>query len=99
MSEEQFWNSTISELGRLAASYHRSRKAELQEKSSLDYTLADMIGRSVSRIYDSSNTLPNIEEVYPSVFDKEAVEQKRKERQAEELAIKFNQFVNAFNQK
>jgi hypothetical protein len=63
----------------------------------MDYTLADLIGRSVARIYNSSNTIPDIEDVYPTVFDREELERKRKERQAEALAIKFNQFVNAFN--
>lgn len=56
-----------------------------------------MIGRSVARIYDSSNKLPDIEEVYPNVFDKEEIEHERQKRRAEELAIKFNQFVDAFN--
>lgn len=64
----------------------------------MDYTLADMIGRSVARIYNSSNTLPNIEEVYPTVFDKEELERKRQERAAEISRIKFIQFVNNLNQ-
>ncbi len=63
----------------------------------MDYTLADLIGRSVARIYNSSNTIPNIEEVYPTVFDKEELERKRQERQAELLAIKFKQFAENLN--
>lgn len=63
----------------------------------MDYTLADLIGRSVARIYNSSNTIPNIEEVYPTVFDKEELERKRQERQAELLAIKFKQFAEHLN--
>lgn len=65
----------------------------------MDYTLADLIGRSVARIYNSSNTIPNIEEVYPTVFDKEEIERKRQERQAELLAIKFKQFAENLNLK
>lgn len=63
----------------------------------MDYTLADLIGRSVARIYNSSNTMPNIEDVYTTVFDKEEVERKRQERQAELLAIKFKQFAENLN--
>ena len=65
----------------------------------MDYTLADLIGRSVARIYNSSNTMPNIEDVYTTVFDKEEVERKRQERQAELLAIKFKQFAENLNKK
>lgn len=63
----------------------------------MDYTLADLIGRSVARIYNSSNTMPNIEDVYTTVFDKEELERKRQERQAELLAIKFKQFAENLN--
>lgn len=63
----------------------------------MDYTLADLIGRSVARIYNASNTMPNIEDIYTTVFDKEELEQKRQERQAELLAIKFKQFAENLN--
>ena len=65
----------------------------------MDYTLADLIGRSVARIYNSSNTMPNIEDVYTTVFDKEELERKRQERQAELAAIKFKQFAENLNKK
>lgn len=81
------------------ASYQRTRKSELQEKTSMDYTLADLIGRSVARIYNSSNTIPDIEEVYPTVFDKEELERKRTERRNQLLAIKFKQFAENLNLK
>ena len=81
------------------ASYQRTRKSELQEKSSMDYTLADLIGRSVARIYNSSNTIPDIEDVYPTVFDKEELERKRTERRNQLLAIKFKQFAENLNLK
>ena len=42
---------------------------EAQEKATYDYILADLIGKSVSRLYSSSNTMPDIAEVYPSLFD------------------------------
>ena len=41
--------------------------------------------------------MPNIEDVYTTVFDKEEVERKRQERQAELLAIKFKQFAENLN--
>lgn len=65
----------------------------------MDYTLADLIGRSVARIYNASNTMPNIEDVYTTVFDKEELERKRQERQAELAAIKFKQFAENLNKK
>lgn len=65
----------------------------------MDYTLADLIGRSVARIYNSSNTMPNIEDIYSTVFDKEELERKRIERRNQLLAIKFKQFAENLNQK
>jgi hypothetical protein len=65
----------------------------------MDYTLADLIGRSVARIYNSSNTIPDIEDVYPTVFDKEELERKRTERRNQLLAIKFKQFAENLNLK
>ncbi|MBR2492459.1 MAG: hypothetical protein IKB64_03180 [Paludibacteraceae bacterium] len=88
---------TIAELERLLRSKNRVRKRELQEKATLDYTLADLIGKSVSRIYNANNTMPEIEEVYPTLFDSKELQIKRQEKQAELSAIRFKLFADSFN--
>ena len=74
-------------------------KYKSQEKATYDYLLAELIGRSVSRIYSSSATYPAISEVYPTLFDSEEIEQKKQERRAELSALRFKQFAKSYNNK
>lgn len=90
---------TLSELERAIRSKHRVQKRELQEKASLNYTLADLIGKSVARIYNSANTMPEIEEIYPALFDSKEMKQRKQEKQAELSAIRFKLFAESFNKK
>lgn len=90
---------TIAELERAISSRQRVEKLRAQEKASFDYILADLIGRSVSRIYSSSAKLPAIEDVYPSLFNSEDIEQKKQIRKDELSALRFKQFANNFNAK
>jgi hypothetical protein len=90
---------TIAELGRAIDSYKRVHKAQAQERASYDYILADLIGKSISRIYSSSNEMPDIAQVYPSLFDNKEVEEIKAQKQAELSAIRFRQFANSFNSK
>lgn len=97
ISEFDFWNMTLGELGRLIESKRRMEKLEQQSKASFDYILADTIGRSVARIYNSSNEFPPIYQVYPTLFDNEEIAQKQQEQKAELSALRFTQFANSFN--
>ena len=99
ITEHDFWNMTIAELVRLVNSKKRRVIEKAREKAAYDYILADLIGRSVSRIYDSSNTMPTIHEAYPSIYSQEEVEEKRKAQQMELSALRFRQFANFHNKK
>lgn len=88
---------TIGELVRVFNSKHRVRHRELQEKATLDYTLADLIGRSVARVFNSANNMPEIEEIYPTLFDSKQVQAKKQEKKAELSAIRFKLFAESFN--
>lgn len=86
------------------AEFHRWVKSrikviEIQERkqASFDYTLADLIGRSMSRVYNSSNKMPSIAEAYPSLFDKEEEKQAKQAKNDELSAIRFKLFAQAFN--
>lgn len=63
----------------------------------MDYILADTIGRSISRIYNSSAKLPDISAIYPSLFTEEEVEEQRINRRDELSVIRFKQFAASFN--
>lgn len=90
---------TLAELERAIESKRRIEKLRAQEKASFDYILADLIGRSVGRIYSSSTKIPEISEVYPSLFDAKVFEDKKQEKKAELSALRFKQFANSYNKK
>lgn len=88
---------TFAELERAVASYNRAEKLRAQEKASYDYILADLIGRSVARVYSSSNTFPEIAEAYPTLFDTKDIEEQKAAKKAELSAIRFKHFAEAYN--
>lgn len=90
---------TLAEVNRAIESKQRVQKREQQEKASFDYILADLIGRSVARVYSSSNKLPAIEEVYTSIFDAEEINEQKEAKNAEISALRFKQFAQAYNKK
>lgn len=99
ITEEEFWEMTIAELTRAMRSKNRVKKQLAQEQATFDYILADLIGRSIGRIYSSSTTIPEISAVYPSLFDDKEIEEKKAIKKAELSALRFKQFAEAFNKK
>lgn len=99
ISEKDFWEMTLAELRRLIESKKRVQKEQAKEKASCDYILADLIGKSVARVFNSANTMPDISEVYPTLFDSKELEEKKQEMRDELSAIRFRQFALSHNQK
>ena len=99
IAERDFWEMSIAELIRAVESAKRRRRDRERENAARDYILADLIGRSVSRIYNSANTMPAISEVYPALFATEEVNEKAQERQDELSAARFKQFADNFNKR
>lgn len=97
--ESEFWNMTIAELDRAIASRKRVMQFEAKEKATYDYILADLIGRSVGRIYSSSTKLPEIAAAYPTLFNSEEIEEQKAAKRAELSALRFKQFADSFNKK
>lgn len=90
---------TPAEVFRAIESKKRVMKVEAQEKATYDYILADLIGRSLGRLYSSSATMPELGAVYPSLFDTKDIEQKKQEKKMELSAIRFQQFAQSHNRK
>lgn len=88
---------TLAEVNRAANSKIRMTEIEDQKKASFDYILADLIGRSVSRIYSSSGKMPSLSEAYPSLFSKEKEEEVIQQKKNELSALRFKQFANSYN--
>ena len=74
-------------------------KAQERKQASFDYVLADLIGRSVARVYNSSNKYPSISDAYPSLFDNEEVQAKREELEIERFKANLQRFTQSHNQK
>lgn len=64
----------------------------MKSQAQFDYILANLIGVSVSRIMSKDVKYPNIEEVYPELFE-DIIKEKRRQKEEE---IKINQSVNNF---
>lgn len=90
---------TFAELERAMSSKRRLEKLRAQERASFDYILADLIGKSVSRIHSSTNKMPDIADAYPSLFTSEEFQEQRAEKQAELSALRFKLFAQSFNQR
>ena len=90
---------TIAELDRLIESKKRIQKREQQDKASFDYILADLIGRSVARLYSSSARMPEISAAYPTLFDSEEIQEQKQEKKDELSALRFKQFAQSYNKK
>ena len=99
ISEADFWNMTLAELERALDSKRRVYKQQCQDRAFFDYKLADLIGRSVGRNYHSSNKMPEIYDFYPSIFDKEIIEEQKAQQQAELSALRFRLFTQSFNKR
>lgn len=80
-------------------SYKRKHIDESKERALYDYLLADLIGKSVARIYNETNTFPDVAEQYPHLFDSVATQEQRQAREDELSAIRFKQFADSFNKK
>lgn len=83
---------TFAEIERYFASRKRTREDAERRQAYFDYVLADLIGRSVGRIYNKSNKLPAIHEVYPTLFEAEQYEEKLQQKRAEAFAANLKQF-------
>lgn len=99
IDEINYWNMTLAEVIRAIESKKRQQKLQAQERASYDYILADLIGRSVSRIYSNSTRLPQIYEVYPTLFDGVEMEEQKQQKQMEISAIRFKLFAQSYNKK
>ena len=90
---------TLAEIIRFVESRRRMQKFEAQQKASYDYILADLIGRSIGRIYSSTTKMTTMAEAYPSLFEQEAIQEEIQKKKDEASAVRFRQFVQSFNKR
>lgn len=95
IKESEFWEMSIDELIRAINSKKRIIKQKAQERANFDYILADLIGRSIGRLYSNQMSLPEISEAYPNLFDSQKTEEAKDELSAQ----RFKLFANSFNKR
>lgn len=99
ITEDTYWDMTLAEVIRAIKSKKRVEKARAMEKASFDYIQAELIGRSIARLYSSSARMPQIQEVYPSLFDNEEIEKQRQQKKMELSVLRFKTFAQTYNKK
>lgn len=99
IKENEFWNMTYAEIDRAIESYKRVKERNDREKASYDYILADLIGRSISRVYNSSNKMPAISEAYPNLFSSEEEQAAIQQKKQELSVVRFQAFAHSFNKR
>lgn len=97
LAEKDFWEMTLAELDRYFKSRERVLKNQERKQASYDYILADLIGRSIARIYNSSNKMPTISDAYPTLFSKEEVKRSKAELDRQRFIVGLQQFAQSYN--
>lgn len=90
---------TFAELDRAIDSYKRVKERQDKEKASFDYVLADLIGRSIARVYNSSNKMPTVSEAYPNIFSEQEENEAIQKKKDELSIIRFKQFAQFHNKR
>lgn len=88
---------TFGELERAFKSKERLAKIEQQKQASFDYILADLMGRSIARLYNSSNKMPPIEKVYTQLFDEEEIKANKAKLQRQRFMAGLQQYAQNLN--
>ena len=90
---------SIAEVQRAIKAKAKAIENQEKKQASFDYILADLIGRSVARVYGSNNKMPTLAEAYPSLFDAAAEQEAIQEQKAKLSAIRFKQFADSYNKR
>lgn len=93
LSESQFWEMTLAEIGR----WQEGAIWRLKSKAQFDYILADLIGISADRMVSKDVEYPTIEDVYPNLFEKEIEERDEEAEIATNNINRFMEFAQRHN--
>lgn len=65
----EFWDLTFYEITTVINAFNEQLTYEMRQQAANTYILADLIGISVGRLVDKSVKYPNIDTLYPDLFD------------------------------
>ena len=64
----------------------------MKQQAQFDYSLADLIGLSVARLFDSNSQFPTVYQAYPHLFEEEV--KKEQDEAAQEEIVTTNSMNN-----
>lgn len=95
LSEFDFWDMTKAEIER----YLEAALWRMKLKAQFDYSLADLFGASVARLFGNEDNFPSIHQVYPHLFEEEIIEEEKQEQIATNSINNFMAFAMTHNAK
>lgn len=95
LSEFDFWDMTKAEVER----YLDGALWRLKLRAQFDYSLADLFGASVARLFDNKNEFPAIYQAYPALFEEEVIEEEKQEIAVTNSMNNFMMFAMKHNSK
>lgn len=95
LTEFDFWEMTKAEIER----YLDGALWRMKAKAQFDYSLADLVGASIARLFDSGNQFPDIYQVYPHLFEEEVIEEEKQDVATTNSINNFLSFAMTHNAK
>lgn len=71
----------------------------MKQQAQLDYTLANLIGISTARVFSKDAQFPDIQKVYPYLFEEELIEQQQEDIKTTNSINNFMTFARQHNAK
>lgn len=97
LMERDFWQMTLTELDRYFKSRKRVMEAQERKQAAFDYIQADLIGRSIARVYNANNKFPSIEKAYPTIFNEEDMQAARAKQKQQKFLEGLKKFAHSKN--
>lgn len=98
MREEDFYNSTLSQVTRYVNAHNKQQENQLQEKAFMDYQLANLICVSVARLMSKDAKYPQFHEAY-SFLDTEESKKAREEQEQKRKLEEYRAYMIALAEK
>lgn len=95
LSENEFWTMTIPEVNRYIKAWGWREKRQQQFAAGTLYQLPTLIAIGIL----DGKKYPEIYEVFPSLFDKEEIEEAKRRNELEKSRANFMAWAESFNKK
>lgn len=89
----------LNEVRRAMNAAIERHKEEMREKAMFVYSLAELINLGTARALGGKGDWPEIEEVFPSLFDAEKMQEERRLQKGQRFAEQFKAYAEAWNER